>query len=144
MGFSNFNYTTLLLIWPAGEFSFLIKDPTETTTTNETAETTERWWGEGDLNSRDDQVRGPSSDGAHQQLVLEAEADGHEDEVQQEHGEAEALVHLPVEAGDRHDDEQQHHEEYRYAAHHALRAHFHRLSVEDSVQQPRHRQSGIS
>lgn len=74
--------------------------------------------------------------GADQELVLEAKAHGHKHEVQQEHGEAEALVHLPVEAGDGHDDEQEHHEQDGDTAHHAHGVHFHGLAVDDAVQQP--------
>ena len=44
-------------------------------------------------------------------LVFKHEGHRHEHEVQQEHGEAETLIHAPAEAGNRHDDEEQHHEE---------------------------------
>lgn len=52
--------------------------------------------------------------------VFQAQTDSNENEVQHEHGEAEALVHLPPEAGDAEDDEQQHGEEQDYAADHTL------------------------
>lgn len=67
------------------------------------------------------------------QVVLEHEGNGDENEIEQKHGEAESLVHLPPEAGDGHDDEQQHHEEDRYGADHAHRVHLHGLPVYDSV-----------
>lgn len=44
-------------------------------------------------------------------LVLKHEGYRHEHEVQQEHGEAETLIHAPAEARNGHDDEKQHHEE---------------------------------
>lgn len=47
-------------------------------------------------------------DRADQELVLEHQRDGDEDEVEEEHGEPEALVHPPLETGDAQDDEQQH------------------------------------
>lgn len=77
-------------------------------------------------------------EGAHEEFVLEHEGDGDENEVEQKHGETEALVHLPPEARDGHDDEQQHHEEDRYGADHALGVHLHGLPVYDAIQQPRH------
>lgn len=70
--------------------------------------------------------------------VLEQQRDGDEHEVEDEHGEAEALVHLPVEAGDGHDDEQEHEEEDGDGADHADAVDLHRLAVDDAVQQPRH------
>lgn len=65
-----------------------------------------------------------------QNLVLEHQRDGDEDEVEDEHREAEAPVHSPSEAGDAHDHEQQHAEQYRYAAHHATRVHLHGFPVD--------------
>lgn len=67
---------------------------------------------------------------ADQNLVFEHQRDGNEDEVEDEHCEAEALVHFPSEAGDAHDHEQQHAEQYRYAAHHATRVHLHGFPVD--------------
>lgn len=40
-------------------------------------------------------------EGTLEDVVLEHERDGDKDKVQQEHGEAEPLVHAPIEAGDR-------------------------------------------
>lgn len=40
-------------------------------------------------------------DGTHEDVVLEHERDSDKDKVQQEHGEAQSLVHAPIEAGDR-------------------------------------------
>lgn len=74
-----------------------------------------------------------------QELVLEHQRDGNEDEVEEEHRKPEALVHSPLETGDAHDDKQQHAEEDRYAAHHAHRVHLHGFSVDQAVQQPRYR-----
>lgn len=74
-----------------------------------------------------------------QPFVLEHQRDGDEDEVEDEHRETEALVHFPSEAGDAHDHEEQHAEQYRYAAHHANRVHFHGFSVDQTVQEPRNR-----
>lgn len=71
--------------------------------------------------------------GTHQLLVLEHERHGHEDKVEEEHAEAQAPVHLPVEAGDGHDDEDQHHEEDGDRAHHADGVDLHRLPVDDGV-----------
>lgn len=73
-------------------------------------------------------------EGAREVSVLEQQWDGHEHEVQDEHGEAETLVHLPVEAGDGHDDEDQHEEEDGDGTHHADTVHLHGLSVDDAVQ----------
>lgn len=67
---------------------------------------------------------------ADQDLVLEHQRDGDEDEVEDEHREAEAPVHFPSKAGDAYDHEQQHAEQYRYAAHHAHRVHLHGFPVD--------------
>lgn len=76
--------------------------------------------------------------GTDDDLVLEHQWDGHENEVQQEHGETKPSVHLPAEAGDRHDDEQQHHEQDGDRTHHPHRVHLNGLSVDNAVYQPRH------
>lgn len=65
--------------------------------------------------------------------VLEQQRDGDEHKVQDEHGEAQALVHLPVEAGDGHDDEDEHEEKDGDGAHHADTVHFYRFAVDDAV-----------
>lgn len=78
-------------------------------------------------------------DRTHQDLVLEHQRHGDEDEVEEEHCEPEASVHPPFEAGDAHYDEQQHAEQNRYAAYHADRVHLDGSSVDQAVQQPRHR-----
>jgi len=89
--------------------------------------------------------RPPSSPGiavlhrADHDLILEHQRDGDEDEVEDEHREAEAPVHFPSEAGDAQNHEQQHAEEYRYAAHHAHRVHLHGFPVDQAVQEPRDR-----
>lgn len=70
--------------------------------------------------------------------VLEQQRDCDEHEVKDEHGEAEALAHLPVEAGDGRDDEKKHEEEDGDGADHADAVDLHRLAVDDAVQQPRH------
>ncbi|KAK1136288.1 hypothetical protein K0M31_000852 [Melipona bicolor] len=77
-----------------------------------------------------------------QDLVLEHQRDGDEDEVEEEHGEPESFVHPPLETGDAKDHERQHAEEDRYAAHHAHRVHLHGFSVDQAVQQPRYRKPG--
>lgn len=74
-----------------------------------------------------------------QDLVLEHQRDGDEDEVEEEHGKPESLVHPPLETGDAKDHERQHAEEDRYAAHHAHRVHLHGSSVDQAIQQPRYR-----
>lgn len=74
--------------------------------------------------------------------VLEAEADPHEHEVQEEHGEAEASVHLPPEAGDADDDKDEHSKQQHDAADHALGIDSHRLPVDEPVQEPWERQPG--
>lgn len=74
-----------------------------------------------------------------QNLVLKHQRDGDEDEVEDEHREPEAPVHLPSEAGDAHDHEQQHAEQYRYTAHHANGVHLHGFPVDQTVQKPRNR-----
>lgn len=76
---------------------------------------------------------------ADQPFVLEHQRDGDEDEVEDEHRETEALVHLPSEAGDAQDHEEQHAEQYRYAAHHAHRVHLHGFPVDQTIQEPRNR-----
>lgn len=77
-----------------------------------------------------------------QDFVLEHQRDGDKDEVEEEHGEPESLVHPPLETGDAKDHERQHAEEDRYAAHHAHRVHLHGSSVDQAVQQPRYRKPG--
>lgn len=73
---------------------------------------------------------------ANQHLVLEHERHGDEDEVEEEHGEAEASVHAPFEAGDAEDHEEEHAEEDGYAADHTHRVDFDGFSVDYSENEP--------
>lgn len=70
--------------------------------------------------------------------VFEHKWYSHEYKVKQEHGETKSSVHLPSEAGNRHDDKNEHHEKNCYRTHHSHWIHFHRLPVDNAVQQPRH------
>ena len=49
-------------------------------------------------------LRSKDLDGTLEELVLEAERDGHEDEVEDEHAEAHPLRHLPPEDQDGEED----------------------------------------
>lgn len=73
---------------------------------------------------------------AHYGAVLESQGDGHEDEVEQEHGEPQGFVHFPAEAGDAQHDEAQHSEQDEHRACHAGAVHFNRNALDDAVQQP--------
>ncbi|CAH2089198.1 unnamed protein product [Euphydryas editha] len=72
--------------------------------------------------------------------ILEAQANGDEDKIKQEHGETETLVHFPPKAGYADDDEDQHGEEQYDAADHALRVDSDRFPVYQTIEEPRQRQ----
>lgn len=76
-------------------------------------------------------------DGADDDFVLQHDADDEEDEVEQEHEEAQHLAHAPLADGDGYDDEEEHEEEEDDGAEQAVAAHLHRLEVvEDVVDEP--------
>lgn len=71
--------------------------------------------------------------GTHDVFVLEHEGDRYEDKVEQEHGKAQAPVHLPSETGNGHYYEDEHHEEDRDWTHHAHGVYLHGLPIDDAV-----------
>lgn len=68
--------------------------------------------------------------------ILQPKTGSNENEVQQEHGEPESLVHLPPEAGDAEDHEEQHGEEEDDAADHTLGVDLDWCPVYQPVEQP--------
>ncbi len=72
--------------------------------------------------------------------VLESERHGHEDEIEEEHGDTERLVHLPAETGDGQYHEAQHPEQDQHGARHARTVDLHRTVEHHRVQKPRQRQ----
>lgn len=79
------------------------------------------------------QVLERSSDGHRtgNDLVLQHDAEHQEDEVQQEHDEAEQLAHAPLAGGDGDDDEEEHEEEEHDGAEEAVGADLHRLHASE-------------
>ena len=85
-----------------------------------------------------------SSDGhgAGDNAVLQHHAEHEEHQVEQEHGGAQGLVHLPIAAGDGDDDEEQHEEEEDDGTEEPVAAHLHGdEAVCDGVQEPGDRQT---
>lgn len=74
--------------------------------------------------------------------VFKPKADAHEHEVEEEHGEAKAPVHLPPEARDADDDKDQHGEKQHDATDHAFGVHFDWLAVYQPVEEPREGEPG--
>ena len=72
--------------------------------------------------------------------VLESERHGHEDEIEEEHGDTERLVHLPAETGDGQHHEAQHPEQDQHGTRHARTVDLHRTVEHHRVQKPRQRQ----
>lgn len=68
-------------------------------------------------------------------FVLEDEAAGDEDEVEEEHDHCQSDVHAPVEERDRDDHEDQHHKEDENRTGHAAAAHSHG-TVDQAGQKP--------
>ena len=85
-------------------------------------------------------VRGGGGIGLDGTTGIEEERGGEEDEVEEEHGDAEHLVHLPAETGDGQDDEAEHAEEQQDRARHAHTVDAHRFAVDGAVEKPRQRQ----
>lgn len=84
-------------------------------------------------------------DWADDDFVLQHDADDEEDEVEQEHEEAQELAHPPLASRDGHDDEEEHEEEQNDSAEQAVAAHLHRLEVvDDIVDEPGEGQTGGS
>lgn len=76
-------------------------------------------------------------DGADDDLVLQHDADHQEDEIEQEHDEAQQFAHLPLTGGDGDDDEEEHDEEQHDSAEQTVTTHPNRAhTVEAGVQQP--------
>lgn len=73
------------------------------------------------------------SDGADNDLVLQHDTDDEEDEVEQEHEEAQHFAHAPLTGGDGDNDEEQHDEEEHDGTEQPIAAHLHRLEVVDDV-----------
>lgn len=70
-------------------------------------------------------------------LVLQHDADHHEDKVQHEHDETEQLAHAPLAGGDGDDDEEEHEEEEHDGAEEAVGADLHRFQApEQRPQEP--------
>ena len=78
-------------------------------------------------------------DGTFDGTVLEPKWNGHEDKVEEEHGDAQGFVHLPAEASDAQHHEAQHPKEDEDRAGHSRTAHHHRGPDDHAVQQPRKR-----
>ena len=87
---------------------------------------------------------GVSSDGhgAGEDAVLQHDAEHQEQEVEQEHGEAQAAAHPPAAGRDGDDDEEQHEEEEDDGTEEPVAAHLHGdEAVCDGVQEPGDRQT---
>lgn len=86
-------------------------------------------------------ARASDGNGADDDLVLQHDADHQEDDVEEEHNEAQQLAHLPLAGGDGDDDDEEHEEEEHDGAEEAVAAHHHGLqTVPQGEHEPRERQ----
>lgn len=77
--------------------------------------------------------------GAGNDAILQHHTEDQEDEVEQEHGGAQHLVHLPLAGGNGDDDKEEHDEEQHDGAEEAVAADGDRSqTVEERVQEPWH------
>lgn len=87
-------------------------------------------------------LRWSDGNGAGNDAVLQHHAEDQEDEVEQEHGGAQNFVHLPLAGRDGDDDEEKHDEEQHDGTEEAVAADGDRSkTVEERVEEPRHRKS---
>ncbi|KAL0187616.1 hypothetical protein M9458_014715, partial [Cirrhinus mrigala] len=74
-------------------------------------------------------------DGADDDLVLQQDADHQEDDIEQEHDEAQQFAHLPLTGGNGDDDEEEHEEEQHDGAEQTVTTHPNRAHIVDNGEQ---------
>ena len=77
------------------------------------------------------------SNGTLVNLQFEDERSGEENKVEEEHCDAEGLVHSPSETGDAQHDEAQHAEQHQHRAGHSRAVDRHRRAEGDRIEEPR-------
>ena len=94
------------------------------------------------LNKNLNGVRGASLDRAGHPAVLKGQRGGHKEKVEDKHGHAQHLGHLPAGHQDAHEHEAEHREEHDNGAAQARARHLHRCYEHACVEEPGQGQPG--